>query len=38
MTNSEMIKRKLEIIQRILDCANVNMLLECEKNLKEATE
>lgn len=38
MTESEMIKIKLEIIQLILDCNDENILLQCERILKEATE
>ena len=38
MTASEMSTIKLEIIQLILDCNDENILLECERILKEATE
>ncbi len=38
MIESEMIKRKLEIIQLILDCNDESILLQCEVILKEATE
>lgn len=38
MTESEMIKKKLEIIQFILDCQDENILLEFEEVLKEATK
>ena len=38
MTESEMIKRKLEIIRLILDCNDENILLQCERILKESTE
>lgn len=35
MTESEMIKRKLEIIKLILDCNDENILLQCERILKD---
>lgn len=38
MSESEMAKIKLEIIQLILDCNDEAILLECERILKEATE
>jgi hypothetical protein len=38
MTESEMIKRKLEIIRFILDCNDENILSECERILREETE
>ena len=38
MTESEIVKRKLEIIRLILDCNDENILLQCERILKEETE
>ncbi len=38
MTESDMIKRKLKIIQLILDCNDESILLQCEMILKEVTE
>jgi hypothetical protein len=38
MTETEMMKRKLEIIRLILDCNDESVLLQCEMILKEATE
>lgn len=35
MTTSEMIKEKLEIIQFILDCNDDEVLLECERILRD---
>ena len=38
MTESEMNKKKLEIIQLILDYNDEAILLKCERILKEETE
>tara|TARA_B110000091_G_scaffold192643_1_gene217208 strand:- start:589 stop:738 length:150 start_codon:yes stop_codon:yes gene_type:complete len=38
MTETEMMKRKLEIIRLILDFNDESVLLQCEMILKEATE
>lgn len=38
MSELEIAKRKLEIIQFILDCNDEAVLLECERILKEAAE
>ena len=35
MMESEIVKKKLEIIRLILDCNDENILLQCERILKE---